>query len=503
MHTDGKTTGRAAGSVLMKILKYVFWGLGAFILIAGILIAYVAATFDPRDYHARVIELVKTKTGRTLQIQGDVGLSYWPDIGVQLGALTLSERDSNASFASVESARLVLKLRPLLRRELIVDELVVVGANVHIRRSADGRLNIDDLFAGEGGPPRFDIGRLAIERSAIDYRDAASGAQYEVTGIALETGRLANTVATPITLRMSARNMQDTFRVQASIRGQLTFDLEQQVHTLERAGLEVKGKLPGMDDVAAQATGNVIARLRTSELHVSELSAALGGKRGQDLIEAKANASSVLLLPERSAADSVNVAITAKGPAGTSHVKLLMPSLRRDADRFQSESAALEMALQRGAHRVQAAVATALEGSLAARALTLTKINANFVVGGPSLPPKGLAGTLTGTARLDTEKEGVQAQLAGKVGDSKLKARVAAAGFAAPVYTFDVDIDELDLDRYMSADQPSARKSTGAGTQPVDDFLAALEDLPASGTLSIGVLKASNAKATNVKLVVK
>src|SRR5688572_18416342 len=93
-----------------KALKYVFITLSALALTLAALVVYVAATFDPRDLHPRAIDFVRDKTGRTLEIRGTTALSFWPDVGVRLNDLSLSERGSSETFTSIEGARITLKL---------------------------------------------------------------------------------------------------------------------------------------------------------------------------------------------------------------------------------------------------------------------------------------------------------------------------------------------------------------------------------------------------------
>src|SRR6185295_8763105 len=123
-------------------------------------------------------------------------------------------------------------------------------------------------------------------------------------------------------------------------------------------------------------------------------------------------------------------------------------------------------------------------------------------VTGPRLPRGGVAGTLQGETQLDLLKEGVLLRVAGRVGESHVKAHFTAAGFASPVYTFVVDIDQLELDRYLVGD-PRTGRPTAPSTAAVRNLLESLENLPASGTLSIGTLKTAGAKAGSVKLVLK
>ena len=87
----------------MKILKFVSIGIGALVLVVGALFAYVAATFDPNAYKPQIIQLVKEKKNRNLKLDGDIKLSFWPNVGAELGKVSLSEAKSEKEFAAVET----------------------------------------------------------------------------------------------------------------------------------------------------------------------------------------------------------------------------------------------------------------------------------------------------------------------------------------------------------------------------------------------------------------
>jgi AsmA protein len=113
---------------------------------------------------------------------------------------------------------------------------------------------------------------------------------------------------------------------------------------------------------------------------------------------------------------------------------------------------------------------------------------------------------MTGNAAVDIAKELAQVSLAGKLVDSNVKARLDVAGFAAPAIRFDVEVDQLDLDRYL-AEQPAGKGAPAAKQkkpekeEPFD--LSGLRALNAAGTLKIGSLKANNVKASNVSAQMK
>ena len=74
----------------------------------------------------------------------------------------------------------------------------------------------------------------------------------------------------------------------------------------------------------------------------------------------------------------------------------------------------------------------------------------------------------------------------------------------ARAYTFDAEIDRLDIDRYLgSSSGGTAAPAAGAGVpeKPLD--LSALRDLDASGQLRIGALQAMNLKASQVRAGVR
>src|SRR3970282_2454105 len=100
----------------MKVLKYTLIALGGLIVLIVAVLPYIAATFDPNQYKPQMVQAVKERTQRTLKLEGDIGLSFWPSIGAKIGKASLSERASDREFAAVEEVRVALKLIPLLSR---------------------------------------------------------------------------------------------------------------------------------------------------------------------------------------------------------------------------------------------------------------------------------------------------------------------------------------------------------------------------------------------------
>jgi AsmA protein len=84
---------------MKKALKYTLFTLAGLLLLLAFFAAYIAATFNPNDYKPLVIKLVQDKKQRTLHLDGDIKLAFWPKIGADLGKLSISEHKSEAIFA--------------------------------------------------------------------------------------------------------------------------------------------------------------------------------------------------------------------------------------------------------------------------------------------------------------------------------------------------------------------------------------------------------------------
>jgi AsmA protein len=89
-----------------------------------------------------------------------------------------------------------------------------------------------------------------------------------------------------------------------------------------------------------------------------------------------------------------------------------------------------------------------------------------------------------------------------KLDDSNIKGSLGISHFARALYTFDIDIDQIDVDRYISKDTAAQSKTAAkADDKPLD--LSALKALNADGSLRIGSLKYGKTKASNVRIDLK
>ena len=157
-------------------------------------LAYIAATFNPNDYKSKIIQLVQEKKQRTLKLDGDIKLTLFPNIGANVGHVSISEFQSMQNFATVESVQVSLALLPLFSRQVVVNQVAINGLNAKLIKYKNGKTNIDDLLSADekkdevakaktvksesASPPvKFDIAAVSLQNLSLSYLDETSAAQ--------------------------------------------------------------------------------------------------------------------------------------------------------------------------------------------------------------------------------------------------------------------------------------------------------------------------------------
>ena len=119
----------------------------AIILILIIAVVGFAVVFNPNDYKDDIITLVKEKTGRELSVPGDISLSLFPWIGIDLGKIEISNAKGfgKQPFARMDHLQVRVKLWPLLKQQLEADTIVIEGLKLNLAKNRQGISNWDDL----------------------------------------------------------------------------------------------------------------------------------------------------------------------------------------------------------------------------------------------------------------------------------------------------------------------------------------------------------------------
>ena len=502
---------------MRNAIKWIAIGLGSLVLVVGAVFAYVAATFNPNDYKASIIAAVKEKTGRTLQLKGDISLSFFPTLGAKLGQASLSERKSEKEFASFGDAVVAVKLMPLLSKEVIVDAVEVKGLRARIERDRSGKFNFDDLKGAEDKkkpgekttPVKVDIDHVTITDADITYIDQAEGAQYQISKLDVKTGRIATGVTTPLELSATIAAPKQKAQIETKVKGKLTFDLERQLYKLEGLDFSAKGNLGDLSGLNATAKGTVEARLATSEFVTNGLVVDVSAKQKGGEMKVKLDAPKLTLTKDKVEGGKLSIDVAQSEAKSKLSAKITVGAVQGV---FKAVSAGpLEANIEmQGERTVKARLTGALTANLEAKRFELPNLSLNATVSDPKLPKGAFDAAITGAARADMTKETAALDFSGKLEQSNVNGKAGITKFSPLAITFDVNADQLDVDRLLgntpgkSADGKKAKDADGAAKGKDDKIdLSGLKGLNAAGSMKVGKLTVMNLKGSQVRADIK
>jgi AsmA protein len=288
----------------MKYLKWLAYGLAGLIVLFLGAVIYIATTFDPNQYKTQLTDRVKESTQRTLTIEGDIRLMFFPRLGVQLGKTHLSEYKSDKEFAGVDDVRVSLMLIPLLAKQVIVDKVQLDGLRANLVKYKNGKTNFDDLLGGEKKPEtapsaepakaqapiKLEIDGVEIQKAALNWRDETSGSEYAIADFNLKTGRVAPGVPTVFELSAAIRGNQPKVDLRLRTGGTLRADFDQQLFSLKAVTLKVTGEAVGISALSAELQTEIDAHARTRQIDITALEFDATGALGKDTFKARLSA---------------------------------------------------------------------------------------------------------------------------------------------------------------------------------------------------------------------
>jgi AsmA protein len=444
-----------------KLLRLTVYTLGALVLILVVAAILLPLVVDPNDFKDEIAGAVESKTGRTLSMEGDIGLSVFPWLGLDIGSTSLSNAPgfSTQAFAKVDAVQVRVKLMPLLRKELEMDTVVLKGLQVSLETDATGKTNWEDL-AGAGESEKvapgkekekepsaaevtlagLAIGGVEISDAGVVWDDRQAGARYEVHGLNLRTGAIAPGEEVPIELSLNLDSQEP------KVTGPVEF--------VATVGLS--------DD-------NQVVQIKQAKLQTGLAGDVLPGGR----LDSTLGFDTTLNLASE---------------------QLQLTGLRLEALGLQVEGFVNGTALFGDA---------AFTGELKVKEFVPREVIQALGQEVPEVSDPKVLTRADAALKLAATKDSANVsdfQL--RLDDSTLKGTLSVANFAAPAIRFGLHLDKIDVDRYLpprgeepaAPVPPTAAAAAGAQMIPVDTLRA----LDVNGKVTIDSLKAAQLLSTNV-----
>jgi len=488
---------------MAKIIKYLLLGIGGILLLALLIAGYLAATFDPNDYKDEIIKLVKDKKERTLHIDGDIKLTFWPKIGADLGKISLSEHQSESEFAAVNNVKVALAVMPLLKKQLVVDTIYVDGAKANIIKRKDGKFNFDDLISKdeeESEQFKFDVDGVNVTNSEAHYLDETTGAKYNISKFNLESGRIA--LAEPVDLKtdFSITANQPEIAANINLSGNFLVDPETKHFKVKGLDSHIIGDMLGGKNVDIKASGGVDAKPEQLEFLVDDLKLALNGtfdgaKQNVDL-----SAPAVTILKDQVSGKKISASIQQEKAGDTLKVNMVLADMKGSPKALQSSGITGDLAMTQGKRTVSGKFSSPFSGNIENLIFDLPKLAGNLDIKDPSLPGGGMKGTFNLGAHAEIKNEIANSQFNLNIENvTKLNGNMNVAGFKQPNIKFDLNADKLDLNKLLAkSSQPPKQADNG---KPAD--LSALNSIKLDGKLNVGSINYDQYQVSGLNVAIK
>ena len=432
------------------------WLAIATVVVVGAAIVTVPRLIDPNDYRDEIATMVKDHTGRELKIHGDLQMTVFPWLGVDVGPTTLSNAAGFAApvFARSERIQMRVKVKPLLSKRVEMDTVTVHGLELNLERNAEGVGNWEDLAGGVAAKPQpsdasandappiaaLVLGGLEVAGAKLNWVDKASGQQVKLSNVSIKTGAVTpgQPVDVSVGLDVSAPSADLGGRVEVSANVGADSDV------IEAKGLTVDGNFTGTKLPGGKLAAKIAADLKLDN---------------------------------------------AKHQANLTGLSIEVADLQVD-----------------GGFKVTGLDKNpALNGKLSIAKFDLRKLLKDL---GQAVPNTTDASTLTAvavSASLSGDANNLSlSPLAVNLDNSKLTGMLVIANLAKPAIRFDLTLDQIDTDRYLP---PSSKKqvatpgafAVGASSLPLEQLRA----LNVDGKLKLGKLKIFGLSMSSIGATVK
>jgi AsmA protein len=246
---------------LLRILILVFATFIGLLVVAGVALFLF---FDPNDFRDDISAQVKDATGRDLVIEGDLSLSVFPWIAVNIGRTELGNAAGfgDTPFLSFEEAKLSVRLAPLLfQRSVTIGTATLDSFTLNLEVARDGRNNWDDLAqAGDAGPAAepqdaedsgepddsqaLDIAEVVLSDASISFRDAQAGTSNTISGLSFSTSSV--TAGKPFDVNAEFDFSADPAGISGHLQFSTTMTLAEGNEQLSLRDFSIDGHLDGV-----------------------------------------------------------------------------------------------------------------------------------------------------------------------------------------------------------------------------------------------------------------
>ena len=436
-----------------KLLKWLFGLILVVVVLIAAAVVVLPMVVDPNDYKPQIVSAAEKQLGREFAIEQDLNLSVFPWLGIETGGVRVGNAAgfSDQPFAEIEQLGVKVKLMPLLSQRVEIDTLVVKGLRLSLEKDKSGKTNWDDLAKGQddaaeadaapqdtsgGGPGlALSVNGIEISDARIAWDDRQAGQQYVLDGVRLVTGSIAPGTTVPVEAGVLFTSSKPAMTLDAGLSADVTSDERLKVFDIAGLKLRLDAKGEGLPAGGAEL----------------KLSADASANLDADTLTISALR---IEGPAMTATGDVNVSALQKNPAVKANLSIAETNPKTLASMFASTIQTVDPD-------------------------AMTRVSGDMAVA-----------YADGAIRLDP--------FTIKLDDSSLTGHVHLLDTVGPKVRTVMQLDQIDLDRYLPPASDDKPAKADAGAASTADPFEPLRPLDFEGEFRIGKLKVNNLRMNDV-----
>ncbi len=492
----------------MRYLKYGLYGLAGILVVLLAAIAWIAFHFDPNSLKPQVEKLVLEKKQRTLKLNGDIKLSFWPRIGAEVGQVSLSEFQSPDTFARFDQVKVMLQFMPLLKQQYIVDEVRINGLQGQLIRKTDGTLSIADLLSPEkkpdepNNPVQFKVSTVDIRNAGFRFDDQQAQRVSSISRLNFAASNIDEHQLEKLHLDTLIEHNQPKVKVQlATDLAKLAMDSSKGQFKLDGFNLSVTGEAAGIQSLALKVASQLEANTQTKQFKAGDFNLEFSGQQNGKQISASLKAPALQLANNKLEAATIEGNAGIKSAEQQIQALLKLSGISGSQNEIHLAQASLNADVVQGQQTFKVSFTSPVDAVIPTKTVSLPKIALGVDLGTPALKAGKARIDLNGKLDADATKESVSTQLTGKLDTTSLRLSANVLGFAQPAIQFDAGLGAIKVDDYI---KPAATPAPApAASKPVNIDLSGLAPLNLDGKLAMARVTQGDIVIDDIRLAVK
>lgn len=268
---------------MARIAKFFLYFILALVMLIAAAVFIITRVIDPNDYKEDIASLAKEHANIELDLAGNIGWSFWPSLGLNIGRTEVRIVDQEPLFAAIDNFEVGVAILPLFSGNIEMSALRIDGMELNVINTKDGA-NWEALIpeseeetaeTTENATTEINIPvsipLVSITNSSLRYQDLTDGTDITIEQLTLDARDVSLTKDFPLLVSLRYQDQDDT-RIDLKLNTKVNTDLNANIYRLDPLALDVK--LAGLttNPVAVALTTSVFADLNKDQVTLSNLS---------------------------------------------------------------------------------------------------------------------------------------------------------------------------------------------------------------------------------------